>query len=286
MKTIILSDINNNSKSFIPYGLNIGKFVETKVDILHLLDPRLLQSPYSPHSDSQTFTPAEKLSQHQILEREKSMAATEINVLLSKEASRLNYPLRINPIIEVTDVETALTNAFAAEPDTLIVSSTVPSSHMLASLSEVLEIAQYANNLVLVIPPGLDFHKPKEGIMVTDFSDEDCDKANLIFGWLKPFDPLIYACSVTNQGNDQEMELRIKKWMELVKPDGNSKSIFKTGVMLGEIKTRTLPEYVELYTPDLVILPRNKNVIYGDSLFSGNTAKILVESLNRPVLFY
>jgi hypothetical protein len=286
MKTIILSDITDTSKSIIPYGLNIGKHVETKVDILHLLDPRLVQGPYSPHSDSQTFTPAEKLTHSQILEREKSHAATEINKLLSKEASRLNYPLRINSVVEVADVEMALTDAFAAEPNTLIVTSTLPSSNMLSSLSEVLEIAQYADNLVLVLPPGQDFHRPDEGIMVTDFSDEDCDKAKLIFRWLKPFDPLIYACTVEVDGTSRDMELKIKKWMELAKPEGESASIFKSGLMQGDIQMRTLTDYVQLYTPDLVVLPRKRNSLYGDSLYSGNTAQMLVDSLNKPVIFY
>jgi hypothetical protein len=286
MKTIIISDIAENKKSIIPYGLNVGKFVETKVDILHLLDPRLINSPYSPFSDSQSFTPAEKLSHRQILERERIIASFEINKLLSKEASRLNYPLRIDSVVEIMDVEKVLTETLAQDPETLVVSSTTPSSYMLGSLSELLEIASYSDNLVLVIPPDHDFHKPAEGIMVTDFSTEDCDKAKYIFRWLKPFDPLIYACAVTSEGNNQEMELKIQKWMELVQPDGNQSSVFKTGVMQGDIQIRTLIEYVELYTPDLVILPRNKNEIYGGSLYVGNNARSLVDSLNKPVLFY
>lgn len=286
MKTIIISDITENEKSVIPYGLNIGKHTETKVDVLHIVDPMLQQGAYSSESDSQTFTPADKLSHEQIVTREKARAEIEIDKLLSKEGSRLNYPLRINVEIEVSDTENKLAEVLRVYPQSLIVTSTTPAKSMVNNLGELMIFAHSAESMILVIPPGYDFVKPTQGILVTDFSDEDCERVKSVLSWLKPFDPLLYACAFVDQEHDHGMEMQIKQWMELVNPFDNSSCIFDAGVMHGEVESHTLNEYVKMYNPSIVILPKNRNSFFGESLYTGNKAKEIIESLKTPVLLY
>lgn len=284
MKTIVISDITEDTRSIIPYALKIGKYTQTRVEILHFIDPILQQGNYSNLSDSQTFTPAEKLPHEQLLNREKYWAEMEIHKLLSREASMLNYPLRIQEHIAIRETANAL-REFISEDNPVIITSTTPSKAMLSGLNELLMIAGEFDVMVLVVPGNHPFTAPREGILVTDFSPEQYQHCNQIFRFLQPFNPLIYACDISYKQHD-EPQLKIDKWMELVKRFDHSECIVKTGVMHGHTESRSLQDYVEMYTPEIVIMPIHKRERFTPQ--TGNTPAIvnLVESLNTPVLFY
>ncbi len=93
---MIISDIEGKADSIIPYGLRLGKHTETEVDIIHIIDPRNKQGATSPFADSKSITPGRVMPHDYILAREQNRASKAIEKLLSGEASRLNYPLKID----------------------------------------------------------------------------------------------------------------------------------------------------------------------------------------------
>jgi hypothetical protein len=141
--------------------------------------------------------------------------------------------------------------------------------------------------LVLVVPGNHAFTIPREGILVTDFSPEQQRRCSHIFSLLQPFNSLLYACHISQQQQqEEEPQVKIEKWLELVKPLDHSECIVRTGHMHGNTETRSLQDYVQRYTPDIVILPLHRREKFAH--VSGNAPAVvnLVESMNTPVLFY
>ncbi|MFW6248829.1 MAG: hypothetical protein ACOC4J_03565 [Bacteroidota bacterium] len=196
MKTIIASDLDKDKKSIIPYGLNIGKHTETRVEILHFVDPTLVQGTYSPFSDSQSVTPGEKLSHEEILKRNKDQKERDLDKLLSKEASRLNFPLRYHATVEIKETEEGLSETLEGDEDSLIVTGTEPSETFLKNLHGLLNFMYEKNNLLLVIPQGTDFVKPDRATLITNFLSDDTPQLEKVISWIQSFDMVCDAVSV------------------------------------------------------------------------------------------
>ncbi len=286
MKTIIISNIREETESIIRYGLNFGKHTETKTDIFHLIDPKAMHGPYSSYSDSQTTTPGEKLSHEEVMKREKEMADNDFKKILSREVSRLNYPLRVNTEIEIKEMEPALKEAQKEDPNSLLVSGTIPGSHMVRGLDELLEMARNAGLLTLVVPPGHEFVKPENAVLVSDLEKGKSPNAKYLFEWLDPFNTLIFTCSLIQDENQADIEQNTYEWMEDIKSYSGSGLDYNTGVMKGDDQVGILLDHVRKNNPDLVILPSDKKSVTGDYLFSGELARQMVETFDKPVLFY
>lgn len=69
--------------------------MECELDIVHAIDSRSYHRMLSSYADSQTITPGNKLSHDEIMRREKKSAQKALDKMLSKEASKLNYPLKM-----------------------------------------------------------------------------------------------------------------------------------------------------------------------------------------------
>lgn len=287
MKTIIISDIPTGKESIIPYGLNIGKFTETEVEILHIIDPREHQGVQSSLADSQTISHGNKLSHMDILQREKSVADKALDKLLSKEASRLNYPLKINVNTETDYLEKSLKTVLRKNPESILIASSDPGDSTISSLNELLSIAKELKEVVFIIPPGQKFHELREVMLITDYSEGNYLQMKQVFTWLKPFDPLIQACAIVSLKKFVDMELRGKAWKQVVKNYLDPSSALKTSLIKkGGDNRRTLLDYVRRNNPDLVALPRKHKAGSGYKFFSKNNTKELIESLNRPILLY
>jgi hypothetical protein len=286
MKTMIISDITNNAESIIPYGLNFGKFTETEVEIIHILDPRAHHGVNSQIADSQSITPGEKLSHQEILQREKNQVDKALDVLLSKEASRLNYPLKIDVIIETDHLETGLGSRLRTNPGSILIASAKPDNSMISSLHELLSVARQLDAILIVVRPGQGFQKPKEALLLTDYSQHDQGQLRQVFAWLKPFDAIIYACAIVRMKHFVDMELKGKAWKQVVKNYLEPPSLLKTSLIKGEDHVKTLKDYVRRNGPDLVIVPRNMKKNDGYGFLSKSIAKELIESLTKPVLLY
>ncbi len=74
MKIIIISNIRSKSESIIPYGLKLARYLESEVDIIHVIDSRTEPVLPSSYADSQTFAlGGEKFTYADTLNREKRM---------------------------------------------------------------------------------------------------------------------------------------------------------------------------------------------------------------------
>ncbi len=130
MKTIIISDINGKSESIIPYGLTLAKMLESEVDVIHAIDSRLHQGEYSSLSDSQSITPGKTFSHEEIMQREKDKVQIQLDKLLSSEASRLNYPIKINTLVEKDSIINSISSKIKEEPSSIFVISIEPDGYI------------------------------------------------------------------------------------------------------------------------------------------------------------
>ncbi len=285
MKTLIISDIIEDASSIIPYGLNIGKHSQTRVNIIHLIDPRENQGTTSPVSDSHTVTPGDKLTQEEILNKQETKARTLLDRLLSKEASRLNFPLRIDQTIEIRPAAEGLEEILNAGPGSLVITGTHPATTMVGTLGELLEIITPMNNPILIIPPGQRFIPPKEALLISDFQD-DHEIFSGIRPWLKPFALRINALAITTSDKASDTQARGQQWKKDIEKKDEPDLIQHTGVLEGDDPVKALMDHVHQNNPDLVIIPKSNKTAFADYLYAGKHAGQFVETLGKPVLLY
>lgn len=289
MKTIIISDLDNNrdqKKSIIPYGLNVGKYTNTRVEILHFIDPSLVEGTYSPFSDSQSITPGEKLSHEEVLKRHKDIKNKEIDQLLSKEASRLNFPLRYDVTAEIEETGKGLAATLSDNPQALIVTSTAPSETLIKNLHGLLDMLYEKSNLLLVIPKGTDFVKPARGVIVTNFLTDDFTPFEKIASWTDSFDMQLSAVSIQVEKEDQEQHEKIMQWKERFKSVAGGRYSGKADVILSNDHLKTLESTSEDDDADMLIMSKNRKTTFGDLFFEKDFAAEYIESKGKPVLFY
>jgi hypothetical protein len=286
LKTIIISDVSNHAENIIPYGLNFGKFTASDVEILHIIDPRIHQGVSSRQADSQSITPANKMSHHEILQREKQKADVALDRLLSKEASRLNYPLKIKVNISTDYLEKSLKEQLREAPGSIIIVSKKPENTMISSIFELMSVVSGLNVALLIAGPGQRFHKPMETLLLTDFSEEGYDRIKEIFKWLKPFDPLVHATAIIQMDQFIEMELKGKAWKQVVKHYLSPSTLLKTSLIKGEDRMGSLLDYTQRNHPDMLILPKENKGNAHSQAFTGEEKMQLADSLNIPMLIY
>lgn len=178
MQTILISDIDTKKDSIIPYGLNFIKFIDDRVKIIHLIDSRSHQAVSSAFADSQSFEVSNKLSFSEIIEREKHQAKLALDKLLSREASRLNFPLKVNTIIEENSIEKLLSSENENGEKRLIISSSQFKGTIIDDIDEFLSINRKFNFMSLVIPPGHHFKFPEKVFVYHDFKKRRSGKIN------------------------------------------------------------------------------------------------------------
>lgn len=285
-RIVLISDISGESGSIIPWGLNLGKHTGSEVDILHIIDPRDNQGVESPVSDSQSITPGEKLSKEVILEREKVKAGQDLDKLLSKEASRLNYPLKINTIIETKYLEEELKSVFSERHGSLMITSSEHENTSFTDLDELLAIGRDLPAPVFIIPPGTGFKRPDKAFLLADYSDSPSQDMNNMFDWLTPFNLLINAGTVTQEMDKYiKLELAAKRWEKVIKNIIDSGITLRTTQLKGKSFTKAVEDYVNRNKFDWIIIPKSKKEP-SEKMFSEDISKNLLRSIDKPVLLY
>ncbi|MFW5721457.1 MAG: universal stress protein, partial [Bacteroidota bacterium] len=208
MKIIIISDIKGESESVIPYGLNLAKNLEAEVEIIHVIDSRTLQGVQSPYSDSQSVSPGNKLSHKEIIEREKKFAEIELDKLLSSEASRLNYPLKIKTHIVEGNNEKIISQRIKSAKQSILIMSSVPDNLVFSSRKEILDIIYRLDTLSLLVSPG---YKYKEFKKVALLSIPKLKKINTIkerLKFLEHFNPGIHIVNFVKNKNKVKRKIK------------------------------------------------------------------------------
>ena len=256
MKVIIISDIKSERKSIIPYGLNLGKHNETKVEIVHMIDPRTHQGVSSPYADSQSITPGSKLSQEELLNREKKLVEKELDKLLSAEASRLNYPLKYETRVIVDSLDQGLKNNFSEDKEEIYIASLVPDNDMVGNLSELMGIFDQVEVPLLIVPPGFKFREPADIIVLTDYSKASHDPVRQTLQWFRSFPLTIRAIDVTDLNDIAEEEDNRDLWEATVNDFITQSMNLNTKILIGDRERETILEQIMKREADIVMLPK------------------------------
>ena len=270
MKLIIISDINSRAKSIIPYGLRLAKKMNATVHIVHPVDTRMHQGVVSRVADSQSISPGNKLSHYSIIEREINTARNDINNLLSREASVLNYPLKINTHIEENSIRQSIQNILMdhnIEESYLILINALSDNYVFHSQSDLLETAKGLKSCTLLVPPGEEFHEIKKVLLLTDFEENNLESNN--FRSLKPlvdkFDFIVEAVDVAKPKRLNESKLKIKKWEHMVLNSNLPFNKFKTKIVASNDYFWALKEIIKQSNPDFILPKKQTN-----GWFNGN----------------
>ncbi|HKI89562.1 MAG TPA: hypothetical protein VKA38_11085 [Draconibacterium sp.] len=258
MKTIIISDIHGKSESIIPYGLNLAKTLESEVDILHPIDSRIIQGEYSSFSDSKSITPGHKFSQKEIVQREKSWAQIELDKLLSSEASRLNYPLKINTIVEENSIIEAIETKCQNDPSSLFVISSEANDYTFQSIDEILTAVKNTGIAALLVPPEKKFKEFEKILMPVNFESEKFVAFNHIKFLFEKFKVMVDAVSVAAKDNYLEAEAKAGTWKEIAKDYFLEQTMLKTNVLEGDDFMQAVIKYTEKNMHDLILLLQKK----------------------------
>ncbi|NJM14089.1 MAG: hypothetical protein HC896_00675 [Bacteroidales bacterium] len=209
MQVITISDIKGKTKSIIPYGLNLAKRLQAKVDIIHSIDSRTQHGVNSPYADSQSITPGNKLSHEEIMLREKNTTRNALDKLLSREASVLNFPLKVNVTIEENTLKKTINSKTGNDSNTLVAVNSEPDNYIFHSQKEIVETLKNSNLQVLVVPPGRKFKEFSNVLLVTNFSsNKGFDKYSKAVFLLRDFKPLIHAVDVAKPNKYIEKEIK------------------------------------------------------------------------------
>lgn len=254
MKLIIISDINSRAESIIPYGLNLAKELTAEVHIVHPIDTRHQQGVHSPQSDSQSLTPGNKMSYAAIIGREKYTAKNKIGLLLSREASVLNYPLAINTHVKEGSLfETIYAITKDNEPY-LILLNAIADNYVFQSQAEVLETAKHFNSCCMLIQPGEDFDEISKVLMVTDFNEESLSKLPHIA--LEPLsEKFNIKLEVVDIAKSSKVAQRLavgKIWEKALKQSDIPFDV-ETKVVASDDYFWALKEYIQETKPDFVV---------------------------------
>ena len=286
MKILIISDIKSNLESIIPFGLRFGKHTETNVDVVHFIDPRAEHGVSSTYADSQSITPGEKLSHDKILDREKAMVTAALDKLLSREASRLNYPLKVDRIIEIDNAENAFKDKLNEGTDQMIVVNRDLESTSIESYNALLNDTKDQSLLIMSVPSGLDFTIPDKALIISDFTESSHKSLQLLFKWLHPFDIYYNATEVVKMSQMIESELKMEAWKSIVSKYLPSAASINTNTIQGNNYKETLLNYINRNDHDLVILPRENLKQSLNKSINSNSTKKLLKELNKVVIFY
>jgi hypothetical protein len=282
MKTIIISDIHSEAKTIMPFGLRVGRAFETETDVLHIIDSRALQGEYGQMSDSQSITPGDKFSQKEIFEREKTRAEKKMDDILSAEASRLNYPLKVNRVIVENTVEDEIIKRVGEDELNLFVISAEPDGTIFQSLDEILDVLKTAGAIAIIVPPEKKYSDFEKIILPVDFSTDEITQFTEVKFVIEKFKPLMNVVSATEDKNYLEMEMKADSWAKNAKKSFLPTNI-KTNILEGKNFADTVMRFIQRNKPDLVMLFRKKQNPM-ESIFKDDAVNKIIKNVDVPSL--
>ena len=284
MKTIIISDIKSSSNSIITYGLELAKAMESEADVVHIVDPRLTQAQYSSYSDSQSITPLDPMGYPEKLKRELIYAENELNDLLGRETSRLNFPLKVNVVVEEGSIEDKIEKIVDEEPYCLVVVSSEPDGYHFETKDEIYSMVRDSGAMGIIVPPGTAFRTYKKILHPVDFSSKELEKYADLGFFFEAFDPLVHAVSVAQDNDYTELELKSNTW-EKIAGDVFLPAKIRTNVLKGDDYTDTVVQYCNRNEYDMIMLFQRKVNVFRKN-FKSEVAGHYIENTNLPVLFF
>ncbi|MFW5821153.1 MAG: hypothetical protein ACOCWA_07680, partial [Bacteroidota bacterium] len=219
-----------------------------------------------------------------LIEREKQNAETGLKKILSAEGSRLNYPLKINTVVEEIDIEARLKSLTEKDHEAIILINSQSGNNIFKSTGEIINTVKSINAIYLLVNPGQEFYEYERVILPTAFTAEDLDKYPKIAYLFKGFKPHITAVDVAKNKDYLGTEMKSSQW------EKSARTVFSNsvvnGMMLnGKDYNETLIKYVLKTKPDLVLLFKKEKNLF-ERLFKKDLMKELLEQTDVPVMFY
>jgi len=281
MKIIIISDIKGECESVITYGLHLAKSLESEVDIVHIIDPRSLQGIESTYSDSQTVSPGNKLSNTEIIEREKKYAEIELDKLLSSEASRLNYPLKIETFIEEGSIEKLISHRIEPANKAILLMNSVPDNFVFSSKKEILDIVYRLNTSSLLVSPGYKYKEFKKVVLLPLPKLKKINKIKERFKFFEKFHPVISIVHLVKNKNKEKIK------------NGTLKRTLKEEFKPFDVQLNTiyqkkhkpcLNDFIKENNPHLLVKVIHRENIF-KKMFHKNRDELLICFTGLPILF-
>ncbi len=284
MKTIIISDIKSEKDSIISFGLNLAKYLETEAVVIHPVDSRVHQGEYSAVSDSQSVTPGNTFTHKEILFRETENVKKELNKLLSAEASRLNYPLKVDVVVEQESINDAIKSSIEKNNEYIFVASSEPDGSVFESKDEIISTIKNNRAICLLVPPGAAFSSLHKILTPVDFHSTEVNTFSGLNFFFQKVKPYIIAVDVAGNGDYAEKELKSQNWMELAN-DILPVSKTSASTLKGENYVETIANYCNRNQPDVLLLSQHKqNPV--KQIFSKDNFEKIFYKVNVPVLVH
>lgn len=253
MRTVIISDIKSKEESIIPYGLHIAKLLDTEADVVHVIDSRIQQGVYSSYADSQSLNVGDKLDHETIIEREIHYAKRELDEILIREVSRLNYPLKTNKIVEENTIIKKIKELERDMENPLIIVNSEPDNYIFTTLHEAVSIISKINSASLFVPPGYEYKDFRNILIVPHNNSQN----------LKKYIPLLEAIFKNNPSITAIDRLNTEKIYKQGKGviESSMKNLssmtsgpdIETMLFTGNNYFDILSEQIEEINPDLII---------------------------------
>lgn len=287
MKTILISDIKGKYESIIPYGLNFAKYADEKINVVHVIDRRKHPAVSSAYADSQTIEVGEKLSSKAIINREIDNARKDLNNLLSHEASRLNYPLRVSVSVTENSLGKQLKQDLTQEDNALIILSAKPDETLIDELEEFFRLTESYRNYSLLVPPGLKFKKPVKAFILYDFNIKEDRHIFSLLMFLSKYNLSVNVADVSLKKDYFEMEMKSELWQQVAINHHRTNNMrITTNILEGDNYIQTIINYIKHNQFDLIVVSRKNPKIINKNIFSRSGIKQIIEALNIPVLIY
>ncbi len=284
MRTIIISDVRGSAQSIIPYGLNLARAMDSKVVVLHVIDPRSNQAKYSSYSDSQSLTPGEPLGHVESSEKEITLVNTELDKLLSRETSSVNYPLKVDTVVKAGSIEDEVEKLIAEETSSLVVVSAEADGTIFEEKSEIYDMIKGSKAMCILVPPGKEFREYKKILLPVDFESDELERYSDLRFFFEAFDPTVNAVSVADKKDYMELELKSNSWKKVAERTLLPAKV-KANVLKGEDYTEALIKYSNRNEPDLIMLFQHKKNLFKKN-FKTDMVETIIEKTNIPTLYF
>ncbi|MEL7587922.1 MAG: hypothetical protein AAGU19_14535 [Prolixibacteraceae bacterium] len=278
MKVILISDIKGKSESIIPYGLRLARSLEAETDLIHILDRRVVQSFPTPYADSHTVAPGEKFSHDELVNKEKGEISEAIGNLLTREISKLNYPLKINVYVKDGSLINWLAGEDGSTGDTILLVNKNPDGQIFVSEGDLIDCCKIFNGVTLFIPPGLEFREYENMLLPADYTDKYTAAYKKMGRFTARFRSFINAVPVS----DTE-EIGTWQWRKEAEQYFLNSQI-NCNTMNGILINGDLLHYIGKIQPDLVLYPDQQKSLL-KSLFKKDFLITLLGETNSPVLY-
>jgi hypothetical protein len=204
----------------------------------------------------------------------------EMDKLLSGEASRLNYPLKINRVIVENSLEEELEVRVKNYPNCLLLVNAKTVNDMLDSTNEIVRLAKKTGVPSIIVPPGKQFKSFMSVLMPLNLDQNNYSSLSDLKFLFEHFNLTIDAVGFASDGDYSEKELKARAWKETVSNYYLPKADVKINILEGKDLINISSNYFSHNHHDLLIIFNNNNKSVGF-----NTTKFLKE-IKSPVLVY